>query len=327
MQYIKTVEAVNNLLVQNSEWIVRYIRYADEIINNQSKHIESRGKFRAQTPFYLYTCISNLLNKNVLKYDLRFLGQSVASIKIKNGNVVIHTKKNQRTANLRYFGVDIPLNNEKWNSYKAKKFRCAFNRCTSIQGRSNEHKIEALLLNEFRKKDGRAKPLRNIQPVVLANSFYQMPTPVKASLKDITYSAEKGGGIDILAHVKHKNNSVRLCVMELKDEYNNSEPPQKVMTQAVAYATFIAHLLRSESGNKWYKLFGFSKDIPEKLTIDVSIVMPSVQTEQNEDFSKEIIEVMENTYIELYSLYFRNKASILGEISYEFEGSLKDEML
>ena len=44
-----------------------------------------------------------------------------------------------------------------------------------------------------------------------------MPTPLSASKKDIKY-VRIGGGIDILARIKHKDNNVRLCVMELKDE-------------------------------------------------------------------------------------------------------------
>ena len=301
--------------------------YADKINNNLSTYIKGRKRFRIQDPLYLYTCVSNLLNTHTLNYDLRFLGQSIACIKISNNNVIIHTKKAQKKSNQKYFSIGVSLDEEEWQSYMAKKFRSAFNKCKSIHGRSNEHKIEAGLLREFQKKDGRAKSLRNIQPVVLANCFFQMCTPVTASLKDINYSAAKGGGIDILARVKHVNNSVRLCVMELKDENNNSEPPQKVMTQAVAYATFIARLLRSESGNKWYKLFGFSGDVPKELIIDTSIVMPLPSLGEREDFAKERIKVMEDTYIELYSLYFRVKENFLGRISYEFEGSLKDEML
>lgn len=327
MEYINIVNTTNNLLTQNTEWIARYMSYADKIIKNQSKHIDGKKKFHIQSPLYLYTNIGNLLNGNILNYDLRFLGQSIAGIKLKNGNVTIHTNLFQKKANRKYFEIDRPLNDEKWNGHQAREFRKAFNKCKSTKGRSNEHKIEAKLLSDFCKRDGRAKSLRNIQPVVLANCFFQMATPLQASLHNIKYSFHKGGGIDMLARVKHKDNSVRLCVMELKDEYNNSEPPEKVMIQAVAYATFIARLLRSESGNKWYRLFGFSGDVPEKIVIDVSIVMPSSRIEQNENFGRERIEVIENTYIELYSLYFKDKATFLGEISYEFEGSLKEEMM
>jgi len=62
--------------------------------------------------------------------------------------------------------------------------------------------------------------------------------------------------------------------MELKDHNNDSEPPKKVMKQAIAYATFLARLLRSDSGDEWYKIMGVSGNIPEKLIIDTVIFMP-----------------------------------------------------
>jgi len=314
-------------LTDNNEWIVRYKNYAKKIDSNQKQHQEGRTKFRILSPFHLYTSISNLLKNNVLNYDLRFLGQSVANIKIKQGVVIITTNKKKDSSNKKYFHIDVPLKVEKWNSYKASKFRKEFKQCVSDRGHSQEHKIESALLSEFKRKDRSTKALCNIQPVLLASSFFQMATPIKASLLDISYSNDKGGGIDILARVKHKDNSVKLCVMELKDEYKKSEPPQKVMNQAVAYATFIANLLRSESGKEWYKIFGFSGNVPEILTIDVSTVMPSPGNNELEDFSNERIKILDDTFIELYSLYFKDKSKYIDGYNYEFNGSLKEGMM
>jgi len=58
-----------------------------------------------------------------------------------------------------------------------------------------------------------------------------MPTPLTASGSNIVYSGGRGG-IDILARYNH-----RLTVIELKDEYNPKEGPDKVISQALAYAT------------------------------------------------------------------------------------------
>ncbi|WP_436414824.1 hypothetical protein [Petrimonas sp.] len=155
-----------------------------------------------------------------------------------------------------------------------------------------------------------------------------MKTPIKASnSKNLSYSKQNGGGIDILSRVKHLDNSVRLCVMELKDDYSNSEPPKKAIKQAIAYATFLAQLLRSESGNTWYKIFGFSGDVPKKLIIDTAIVMPLPQGKEMTDFGMERLKVCENTYIELHGLYFiDNKENSVNKNNYEFIGSLKDNM-
>jgi hypothetical protein len=325
MNFAKTVEIVNNLLIDNGEWIIRYENYAEKITVNKLIHEAGRTKFRIFSPLYLYTNISNLLLINVLNYDLRFLGQSIAKIKIKNGIVKITTNRIKDSSNLKYFGIDTPLRDENWDSYKGKKIRSEFKKCKSIKGHSNEHKIESGLLSEFHSKSKSQKSLSNIQPVLLANSFFQMATPIKASLSEIIYSNDKGGGIDILSRVKHKNNSVRLCVMELKDEYSNSEPPQKVMNQAIAYATFIANLLRGS--NNWYEIFGFSGNVPEVLIIDVSNVLPYPKKGEPEDFNKERVEILENTYIELYSLYFKEKSKFIDGYNYEFSGSLKEEMM
>ena len=327
MNFTKTVELVNKLLADNYEWITRYNGYSETILKNQQKYIDARKNFRIKTPFYLYTSISKLLNVNVLNYDLRFLGQSVAFIKVKKDIISIKTDKHKDSSNSKFFGIDVPLRDEKWNSYKARKFRIEFNNCKSIKGHSNEHKIESGLLSEFHSKSRSKKSLSNIQPVLLANTFFQMATPLKASSSEIVYSNSQGGGIDILARVKHKDNSVKICVMELKDEYTNSEPPQKVMNQAIAYATFIANLLRSKSGNGWYKIFGFSSNVPESLTIDVSIVMPLPDKAKFEDFRTKRIKILEDTYIKLYSLYFKEKSKYSDGYNYEFIGSLKEEMM
>jgi hypothetical protein len=100
------------------------------------------------------------------------------------------------------------------------------------------------------------------------------------------------------------------------------------MEQAIAYATFIARLLRSDSGKEWYKIFGFTKDIPAELTIDVAIVMPydenrkeRFETEENEPI---IVPIDDNTSLKLYSLYFERNEN--GDLK-EFVGSLKDDML
>ena len=329
MEYNNTVETVNDLLAKNEEWILRYKNYSTKIIDNQQKYIEGRRKFRVRSPLFLYTSINNLLKKNSLKYDLRFSGQSVATIQVKNNDVFITTdKKANSNENCFDVNTDIISGEVYWNSNNANKFRKSFKNCINKKPRSNEHRIESYLLSEFKKNVREKKSLCNIQPVLLANTFFQMKTPIKASnSKNLSYSKQNGGGIDILSRVKHLDNSVRLCVMELKDDYSNSEPPKKAIKQAIAYATFLAQLLRSESGNTWYKIFGFSGDVPKKLIIDTAIVMPLPQGKEMTDFGMERLKVCENTYIELHGLYFiDNKENSVNKNNYEFIGSLKDNM-
>lgn len=138
--------------------------------------------------------------------------------------------------------------------------------------------MESKLLKNFSKKSSDGKIIRNIQPVTMLKEslFFQMPTPLKASnAKDgiIEYSAENGGGIDILARIGR--GTTYLAIIELKDKYEKNEPPEKAVCQAIAYATFIRELLRSKSGKKWWRFFGFGGDLPKSLKLFAIIAMPN----------------------------------------------------
>ncbi|MDX1828239.1 MAG: hypothetical protein R3342_01715 [Lutibacter sp.] len=325
MNFIQTQKEVSKKLNDNKEWVNRFNRYANFITLNTQNHINGRRKFNIQWPFHLYSKISDLKNKYTLHYDLRFKGQSVATLTVKNDTVTISTKDKEEK-NKQWFNIELSLKNVLWKGITASEYRKAFKESTYKRGKSPEHALESSLLSEFRQQKKRLKSLYNIQPVLLANSFFQMPTPLTASKKEIKY-ARKGGGIDILARVKHEDYQVRLCVMELKDEYNPSEPPEKVMSQAIAYATFIAHLLRSKSGKNWYNIFGFSGDVPETLIIDTSIVMPYPKNGKVKHIKQEKIKIFDNTHIELYDLYFKDNTATEEGNNYKFIGSLKDVML
>lgn len=75
----------------------------------------------------------------------------------------------------------------------------------SISTDSAEHKCESLLLREFSKPRSKNKSLCEIQPVVFGGKYVQITTPIAASKQgEITYPKNgKGGGIDILARVRH----------------------------------------------------------------------------------------------------------------------------
>lgn len=322
-----TIAYVNNLLDKNNEWEKRYKGYTEKIIANEERYILGRGKFIIKSPFHLYTSIQKLNYYTVLNYDLRFNGQSVAKVFVKDNEVYIETNKKKVETNKSHFNIKTVLKNENWGSNQSRKFRKEFKDCKIQHGRSKEHLIESDLLAEFSKSNSTNKRLCNIQPVRLCGMFFQFATPLMASKKEITYSNQYGGGIDILARVRHLDNSVRLCVMELKDHNNGSEPPEKVMKQAIAYASFLARLLRSDSGDEWYKIMGFSGNVPEKLIIDAVIVMPYKHTLAPDNFVLEQYEVCKDTFLELHTLYFTSSIGNLGKRLYDFQGTLKDTLL
>lgn len=124
-----------------------------------------------------------------------------------------------------------------------------------------------------------------------------------------------GGGIDILARVTHKKKEnekggSRIAIIELKDENKSSEPQAKAMKQALIYATFIARLLRSKSGDTWWNIFrdqekNFEepKQVPKDLHLDVVTLMPKGNSNEGSLASIEV-EQLPNTTFHLYTLYY-----------------------
>jgi hypothetical protein len=106
--------------------------------------------------------------------------------------------------------------------------------------------------------------------------------------------------------------------MELKDENAPKEPPAKAILQGLAYATFITELLRSESGQEWWKIFGFSGKLPEQLELCVACVMPSTK---NNDifFANKIIKTAKDSF-HLHYIYFKEEDNKVVNI----ETSLKE---
>jgi hypothetical protein len=90
--------------------------------------------------------------------------------------------------------------------------------------------------------------------------------------------------------------------MELKDENVKSEPPKDAIKQAVAYATFIRELLRSNAGTSWWKLFGFSGKLPKQLVLFAACVMPS--NLENDYSFKEMDLDIDGDIIRLHYMYF-----------------------
>ena len=235
------------------------------------------------------------------------------------------TTKGKEEKNKCSFKVDTIIPKEcEWNSKEAQKFRKQFKDCEIDKGRSPEHALENKLLYEFSKSTRKQnKQLCNIQPVRLGGYFFQMATPFSASRKELKYlPSYNGGGIDILARIKTKHNECKLVIFELKDENKASEPPQKVIMQAITYAAFMSHLLADkEQGEKWWKLFGFKKK-PDKIKLIASTLMPLSENNNLNSFGceGEVLNVAENVDIELHSLFY-------DEQNNTFSGSLKSIMM
>ena len=276
-----TIKETQELVLQHKgEWLPRYERYAEALIENKDSITVNRRKFNEFAPFRYYISTSTAMkSKHNLKLDVRYRGQSVATIESTQKGVIISTKgKNEN--NLKHFGCDIELNNVEWRGKEAKAFRAFFknrdNSRNNILKSNDEHYVESLLLSEFSKRISVNKQILGIQPVKLFGVKFGMPTPLSASNqhKLTEYAKQYGGGIDILARTGGGRYDTHLTVIEVKDKNDIKEPPKAALRQAIKYAVFIRELLRSECGANWYKLFGFNGGLPNQLKIRVACAMP-----------------------------------------------------
>lgn len=230
---------------------------------------------------------------------------------------------NRKTKYL-YDEKQVPKGGWKWKSTKLEKFR------SLIQKEDfeikNEHSVETLMLDKLSESHGKDKFVPYILPCKIGNKDFQLVTPLAASKAKngkISYSATKGGGIDILARARQGNGKGKseLCVIELKDKYEENERPAYAIKQAIAYATFVIRLLRSEEahGQEWYKLFEINEEIsPDKpITINAVIAMPypgngkESLTQEDTEFAGEPVEVGEGKVkdiIKLHYMYFKKEA-------------------
>ena len=335
------VEKTSRILANNKEeWERIYARYASSVVQNKAKYGEHSRCFKINSPLHKYSSLGKVMSdKETSIFDLRFAGQSIGTVSVNTDNtpkVTLSVTDKQAQYAKEHFGFEnsVELNKENWDNEKAQRFRSFFQNQESTKNiaiKSEEHRIENFLLQEFSKKTRKqAKKLCNIRPVRLGGQFFQLTTPLKASKHDPEYSVNSrggasGGGIDILARVKQKSSRFRLTIIELKDENNKNESQELVMQQALIYATFIAHLLRSESRNDWWKIFreNFKECcVPDHLDLNVVSLMP--QGESHEGDMSDIPLKGLNATLHLYTLYYSKDKN--GNPK-EFFGSLKEALL
>ncbi len=316
MNTIDVIKEAQDLLLQKQEWVKRYADYADLLIKNGDFIRACRKRSREFPPLYFY--ISTTYAKNAklkLKLDLRYRGQTVAVLNVNDEDVTISTDGYEKK-NKNHFGCEICLKDNSWSGVEASEFRDHFkkreNSRNNAAGKKNEeHNVQDLLLTEFSKRSSFSKQLLGIQPVKIGGRRYRMPSSASENNhKELKYADQHGGGIDVFARTG-KGTATYLTVIEVKDENVSKEPPADALKQAVQYAVFIRELLRSESGEKWYKLFGFSGAIPKQLTIRAVCAMPDDILDKS--FANERYPI-ENDFIECHYLYFKYNGKQLSDL-------------
>ena len=301
LEFQKAISDAGTLLLMNTEWVLRYSDYASDIDGNLDNITTVRKSFHEWNPLKLYLNVSNAkIAKAKVRFNVRYLGQAVADIE-GSSFLKISTKKYD-TKSLRDFGCNIALHDTLWRSPSATAFRNFFKSHQASFNKGNEeHRLESLLISELSKtKD---KLLFKIKPITISGLRFPMPTPLKASNhKSISYAGYSGGGIDIFARTGIGRDT-HLCVIELKDQNTLKEPPKEAIKQALAYTKFIRELLRSPSGKEWYKLFGFSGDVPKKLIIYAACAMPNGKNNDS-SFAKQKLNLGGEDEVVLHYIYF-----------------------
>lgn len=315
-------EIIEKTLIEiskDSDWETRYANYAKDILKHESYHKGMTNKAKVKFPLSKYTSISKYRGKKV-ETDIRYLGQSIGSLIIEpNGNRFFKKSKSGYNDLVKRY-PDIPKlqDEEEWNSLNMKRFRSFLSHIdiAGAETHSPEHKCENLLLREFHQTDSKKKSLLNIQPITFGDEFVQLTTNLSASKKGVVSFSKKGGGIDIMARSRHKDNKVYLGVFELKDQNKSNEPMSDVIQQALSYAVFIAKLLESKGGSDWMKIFGFKKQCPH--IIDVVGLIPKGE----ETINKKKYQVGSYT-LRTHTLYF-DKDALFSREKFEFSGSFKE---
>jgi hypothetical protein len=324
----ETADKVQSILNANKEWIRRYEKYADLLLSREDALRKLASQFHRYEPLQFYISVSQAKSSaSSLRIDVRYMGQTVANLVSKQTGVFLVIDKKTAGANKEYFGYDAVFDsNTLWNDRKDRRaadFRAFFKGYPPrLSGRKNneEHNIESLLISEFEKQSSIGKMLLGIQPMKYAGKKlrFSMPTPISASNHGkVKYSGPAGGGIDILARTG-RGRDTHLCVIEVKDENVASEPPEAASEQAVAYAVFLRELLRSKAGPKWWKVFGYSRELPKSIVINTSLAMPFHAERHETDLANTVLLIGDDA-IQCHYIYF--KVSIDGQLS-EIESSL-----
>ena len=307
-EFNAVINETQQLLDSNTEWITRYDTYADVMLSKLELINRIRGQFREWSPLKIYIHTTSIKQAvSSVTFDVRYLGQNIARMTGHLNGIHKLSTTNFDVTNLRDFDCPIKLKNVDWTSPEAKVFRKFYKDRQGLRlkadsnKRNEEHRLESLWLTELSKKENKVLPY--VKPVLIENVRFSMPTPISASNhKRIKYSGIGGGGIDLFARTGTGGRNTKLCIMELKDENTRKEPPKDAVKQAVAYATFIRRLLRSTSGHKWWRLFGFNSEIPERLVLFAACVMPSSACN---DYSFKDMEFdIEGDLIRLQYVYF-----------------------
>lgn len=293
-----------------SEFDKRIFQWADRIERSKPIIKKAKNTFRRWSPLRFYTSITKTRDISTVVFSIRFFGHEVGVLHVKENKIELVIDNGTAEKNKNYFNLQLEKREDNAYDWKHDRnailFRKHFKELISsdrkIKLRSPEHQVESVFLSEMEKRSKKkfGGAFSGIQPVTIEGFPFQMPLPISASRGK---PVKKDGRIDILARRRCKDGKVRLSVWELKKPKTFA----KALDQVCIYTAALIQLLRSESGPKWYKIFGFKSRLPKKLEIEAVVAVTFDQKNKLyskiKNFDKRILQLGNDT-IRLSAAYY-----------------------
>jgi hypothetical protein len=274
---VNLLEQVEDLWNQGAD--AKAAGWAEKLRDAKKSILSAKQEFREWYPLRAYLSYTNA-TKPGIDFSLRYLGQQVATLRVKQSNdVSINIPLKTAAANGKLCGINLH-GTYPWRCAEAQKFRRLFqglNHCDYHSSvKSEEHHIESEFLRHMKDPTGSKfnGTLRGIQPVMLGGFPFQFPVPISANtgVPKLT-----NGNIDILAR-RGTGKGTKISVWELKRPKTTAH----AISQAYIYSVTLLKMLRAtESGDIWYRdIIGFGCRVPDKLAIE-SVVAVSIADDRN----------------------------------------------
>lgn len=323
---------VQEKLAAKPQWQERYASYASTLLAdaNRDKVKKATKAFRIPEPLFPYITIGKVMESGkAVNFDLRYLGQSVGTIKVEDRKVTLHVSEKKSQTSCRDFGYDVgTISGEDWSTgkkaFQFREFYRGLLECTDKFPSQHEHMVESALFSELEKTIGAQKQLKQIKPIFYEDVRIHMKTALmasKASHDICEVSDSSGGDIDVFCRRRIGNRS-RLTVIEVKDQNESRETFHLAIKQAIAYAVFIRELARSEAGESWMKLWGLGNQPWKKegFIINAVAAMPKENT-TDFSFAGKMLELGKDK-IELHYIAFSGVGKPRDGQDVHFETSL-----
>lgn len=284
--------------------------WAKQLRDNEAAIQGAAKKFHEWKPLHVYLSVTQAM-KPKISFSLRYQGQEVASLAVKDNGVYLVISTKTASTNKKYFDIDTQ-GNFLWGSVVAAKFRKDFKSLDPLnkKGKVQEHRVESEFLKQMADDTGGKfnGTLKNIQPVLLAGCPFQFPLPISGNTGK---PQPKNGHIDILAR-RGTGKGTRISIWELKKPGTTAH----AIEQAYIYSVTLIKMLRSTSGAFWYQnIIGFKGKVPNKLVIE-SVIAVCIKTEPGrlaftsklQKFKAEnSLKVGNNDTIKLYVAYYEEE--------------------